>query len=69
MLDLLGQTFFQHALIAGTLVGATCSLVGVYVLLKRIAFLAIALAQDDCARSTTDLDREIARITLDSLRR
>jgi hypothetical protein len=30
---------------------------------------AIALAQDDCDRATTSLDREIARITLDSLRR
>ncbi len=45
MLELLGQTFFQHALIAGSLVAATCSFVGVYVVLKRIAFLAIALAQ------------------------
>jgi ABC-type Mn2+/Zn2+ transport system permease subunit len=45
MLDLLGQPFFQHALVAGTLVGATCSLVGVYVFLRRIVFLGIALAQ------------------------
>ncbi len=45
MLELLGQAFFQHALMAGTLVAATCSFLGVYVLLKRIAFLAIALAQ------------------------
>ncbi len=45
MLELLGESFFQHALIAGSLVAATCSFVGVYVILKRIAFLAIALAQ------------------------
>lgn len=45
MLDLLSQSYFVHALAAGTVVGATCSLVGVYVLLRRIVFLGIALAQ------------------------
>jgi zinc transport system permease protein len=45
MLDILGQPFFQNALVAGVLVGATSSLLGVYVVLKRIVFLAIALAQ------------------------
>jgi zinc transport system permease protein len=43
--ELLEQTFFQHALVAGTLVAISCSFVGVYVLLKRIVFLGIALAQ------------------------
>lgn len=45
MLDLLAQTYFQNALVAGTLVGVTCSFVGVYVLLTRIVFLGITLAQ------------------------
>lgn len=45
MSELLEQTFFQHALVAGVLVAVTCSFVGVYVLLKRIVFLGIALAQ------------------------
>jgi zinc transport system permease protein len=45
VLDVVGQPFFQHALVAGALVGLLCSLVGVYVLLKRIVFLGIALAQ------------------------
>ncbi len=45
MSDLFEQTFFRHALVAGTLVAATCALVGVYVLLRRIVFLGIALAQ------------------------
>ncbi|MBI4635180.1 MAG: metal ABC transporter permease [Candidatus Rokubacteria bacterium] len=45
MLELIAQGYFQNALIAGTLVGVTCSLVGVYVVLKRVVFLAIALAQ------------------------
>jgi zinc transport system permease protein len=45
MLDALGQTFFVHALAAGSLVGLTCSYVGVYVLLRRMVFLGIALAQ------------------------
>jgi ABC-type Mn2+/Zn2+ transport system permease subunit len=45
MRAILEQAFFQHALIAGTLVAFTCSVVGVYVLLKRVVFLGIALAQ------------------------
>jgi ABC-type Mn2+/Zn2+ transport system permease subunit len=45
MTELLEHTFFRHALIAGTLVALTCSFVGVYVVLKRIVFLGIALAQ------------------------
>jgi zinc transport system permease protein len=45
MMGFLDQAFFQHALVAGTLVGATCSIVGVYALLKRVVFLGLALAQ------------------------
>lgn len=45
MRELLEHQFFQHALIAGTLVAVTCSFVGVYVVLRRIVFLGIALAQ------------------------
>lgn len=45
MLDLIAQSYFQSALIAGALVGAMCSLVGVYVVLRRVVFLALALAQ------------------------
>lgn len=45
MLDALQHSFFQHALLAGTLVAAMCSFLGVYVVLKRIVFLSIALAQ------------------------
>jgi ABC-type Mn2+/Zn2+ transport system permease subunit len=41
----LQQTFVHHGLAAGVLVGVACSSVGVYVLLKRIVFLGIALAQ------------------------
>jgi zinc transport system permease protein len=45
MLDALQHSFFQHALVAGTLVAIMCSFLGVYVVLKRIVFLSIALAQ------------------------
>ncbi|MFQ5828133.1 MAG: iron chelate uptake ABC transporter family permease subunit [Candidatus Methylomirabilia bacterium] len=45
MVEALQQSFFQHALIAGTLVAIMCSFLGVYVVLKRIVFLSIALAQ------------------------
>ena len=45
MWEMLSYPFFQSALIAGTLSAAMCSLVGVYVLLKRIVFVGIALAQ------------------------
>jgi ABC-type Mn2+/Zn2+ transport system permease subunit len=45
MSELLEHTFFRHALVAGVLVAFSCSFVGVYVVLKRIVFLGIALAQ------------------------
>ncbi len=45
MWEMLSYPFFQSALIAGTLSAAMCALVGVYVLLKRIVFVGIALAQ------------------------
>ena len=45
MWEMLSYPFFQSALIAGTLSAAVCALVGVYVLLKRIVFVGITLAQ------------------------
>ena len=45
MWEMLSYPFFQAALIAGTLSAAMCGLVGVYVLLKRIVFVGITLAQ------------------------
>ena len=45
MWEMLSYPFFQAALIAGTLSAAVCGLVGVYVLLKRIVFVGITLAQ------------------------
>ncbi|TVS12833.1 MAG: metal ABC transporter permease [Planctomycetaceae bacterium] len=36
--------FMRQALVAGLLVGATCSLLGVYVVLRRLAFLGDAVA-------------------------
>ena len=45
MLEMLQHPFFQNALIAGTLVAVICSFLGVYVVLKRIVFVGITLAQ------------------------
>ena len=45
MWEMLSYPFFQAALVAGTLSAAVCGLVGVYVLLKRIVFVGITLAQ------------------------
>ena len=45
MWEMLSYPFFQSALIAGTLSAGLCGLVGVYVLLKRIVFVGITLAQ------------------------
>ena len=45
MWEMLSYPFFQSALIAGSLSAALCGLVGVYVLLKRIVFVGITLAQ------------------------
>jgi ABC-type Mn2+/Zn2+ transport system permease subunit len=45
MWEMLSYPFFQSALIAGTLSAALCGLAGVYVLLKRIVFVGITLAQ------------------------
>lgn len=45
MLEMLQHPFFQNALISGVLVALLCSFLGVYVVLKRIVFVGIALAQ------------------------
>ena len=45
MWEMLSYPFFQSALIAGTLSAGLCGLVGVYVLLKRVVFVGITLAQ------------------------
>ena len=37
--------FMQRALLAGMLVGALCGYLGVYVVLKRIVFVGVALAE------------------------
>jgi ABC-type Mn2+/Zn2+ transport system permease subunit len=37
--------FMRHALVAGLMVGALCGYLGVYVVLKRIVFLGVALAE------------------------
>ncbi|ETX09294.1 MAG: hypothetical protein ETSY2_00330 [Candidatus Entotheonella gemina] len=45
VVEMLQHSFFVYALIAGVLAAAMCSMVGVYVLLKRIVFVGITLAQ------------------------
>jgi manganese/iron transport system permease protein len=44
ILDPLQYAFMRQALLASVLVGATCSLLGVYVVLRRMAFLGDAVA-------------------------
>jgi manganese/iron transport system permease protein len=41
--SVLGDPFFQRALVEAVLTGALCGVVGVHVLLRRLPFLAIAL--------------------------
>lgn len=42
--EVLGTQFFRHALIAATLIGALCGVVGTYVVLRGYAFIGDALA-------------------------
>jgi zinc transport system permease protein len=45
MVDMLQHPFFRYALMAGMLAAVMCAIVGVYVLLKRIVFVGVTLAQ------------------------
>ncbi len=45
MIDILMLPFIQTALLSGMLAGLTCSYLGVFVVLRRIVFIGIALAQ------------------------
>jgi manganese/iron transport system permease protein len=44
LFDPLGYSFFLRALIASTLVGAACAVVGTYVVLRGVAFIGDAIA-------------------------
>lgn len=43
-MELLGYAFMQRALLAGAVIGATCALIGVYVVLKGLAFIGAGIA-------------------------
>ena len=45
MLDVFQSSFMQIGLVASALIGITCGYLSVYVILKRLVFLAVALAQ------------------------
>jgi ABC-type Mn2+/Zn2+ transport system permease subunit len=45
MFDALSLPFMQMALAAGLLVGCTCAYLGVYLILKRVVFVGIALSE------------------------
>lgn len=45
MIEMLQHPFFQNALIAGMLAALLCSFLGVYVVLTRIVFVGVTLAQ------------------------
>lgn len=44
MIDLLGYAFMQRALIAAVLVGVVCSVIGTYVVLKKMAFIGAGIS-------------------------
>lgn len=44
MLELLDYTYMQRALVAGILIGGLCSLIGVYVVLRGLAFIGAGIA-------------------------
>lgn len=44
MLDVLGYTFMQRALVAGVLVGGLCAVIGVYVVLRGLSFIGAGIA-------------------------
>ena len=43
--EVLGEPFLRYALVAGLLAGSVCAFLGVYVILRRIVFLGVALSQ------------------------
>lgn len=45
MSDMLSEPFMQQALVAGVLIGAVCALFSIYVVLRRITFLSVAVSQ------------------------
>src|SRR5512138_85156 len=44
MVEMLGYTFFQRALLASVLVGTSCSVVGVFVVLRGLSFIGDGIA-------------------------
>src|SRR6188508_3245626 len=44
LLDPLNYEFFRHGLIAATLTGALCALIGVYVVLRRMSYIGHGLS-------------------------
>lgn len=44
MVELLGYTFMQRALVSGVLIGALCAVIGVYVVLKGLSFIGAGIA-------------------------
>ena len=44
MFDILSYTFMQRALLASTLIGMVCAVIGVYVVLKGLAFIGSGIA-------------------------
>ncbi len=44
MIEILGYAFMQRALLAGTLIGIVCAIVGVYIVLKGLSFIGAGIA-------------------------
>ena len=44
-MEIFKETFFIHAIISGMLIAGLCSFLGVYIILKRIVFIGLALSE------------------------
>ncbi len=44
-MEILKETFFRHSIVSGVLIAGLCSYLGVYIVLKRIAFIGLALSE------------------------
>jgi len=44
-MELLGERFVQNAMLASVMIGGLCAFIGVYVILKRIAFVGVAISE------------------------
>lgn len=44
-MEILNETFFRYALISGVIIGGLCAYLGIYIILRRIVFIGLALSE------------------------